>query len=194
MLGDKLLPGTKPGFLKSEKMLGFKLLYIHKSVLENVYVNNIINYGWCYSITLTYNDLADVIAIWETLLQMIFLLFLADVICLLFLISLTDIFSQWYVADVLPLGLMLLPILVLFVLWLMLLPLIVADVVATYYNYIWIWQMSLPCLCVADVITTRLVLLPVIFILADVIAIIVANVMTTVLKVLADGIARWQMV
>ena len=39
MLGDKLSPGTKPGFLKSEKMLGFKLLYIHKSVLENVYVN-----------------------------------------------------------------------------------------------------------------------------------------------------------
>ena len=75
MLGDKLSPGTKPGFLKSEKMLGFKLLYIHKSVLENVYVNNIINYGWFYSITLTYNDLADVIAIWETLLQMIFLLF-----------------------------------------------------------------------------------------------------------------------
>ena len=32
MLGDKLSPGTKPGFLKSEKMLGFKLLYIHKSV------------------------------------------------------------------------------------------------------------------------------------------------------------------
>ena len=45
MLGDKLLPGTKPGFLKSEKMLGLQLLYIHKSVLENVYVNNIINYG-----------------------------------------------------------------------------------------------------------------------------------------------------
>ena len=45
MLGDKLLPDTKPGFLKSEKMLGFKLLYIHKSVLENVYVNNIVNYG-----------------------------------------------------------------------------------------------------------------------------------------------------
>ena len=55
MLGDKLSPGTKPGFLKSEKMLRFKLLYIHKSVLENVYVNNIINYGWCYSITLAYN-------------------------------------------------------------------------------------------------------------------------------------------
>ena len=35
MLGDKLLPGTKPGILKSEKMLGFKLLYIHKSVLES---------------------------------------------------------------------------------------------------------------------------------------------------------------
>ena len=42
MLGDKLLPGTKPGFLKSEKMLRFMLLYIHKSVLENVYVNNIV--------------------------------------------------------------------------------------------------------------------------------------------------------
>ena len=40
MLGDKLSPGTKPGFLKSEKMLGFELLYIHKSVLENVYFSN----------------------------------------------------------------------------------------------------------------------------------------------------------
>ena len=48
MLRDKLSPGTKPGFLKSEKMLGFKLLYTHKSVSENVYVNNIIIYGWCY--------------------------------------------------------------------------------------------------------------------------------------------------
>ena len=37
MLGDKLSPGTKPGFLKSEKMLGFKLLYIHKSVLESIF-------------------------------------------------------------------------------------------------------------------------------------------------------------
>ena len=62
MLGDKLSPDTKPGFLKSEKMLGFILLYINKSVLENVYVNNIIIFGWCYSITLTYNILADVIA------------------------------------------------------------------------------------------------------------------------------------
>ena len=43
MLGDKLSPGTKQGFLKSEKMLRFKLLYIHKSVLENVCVNNISN-------------------------------------------------------------------------------------------------------------------------------------------------------
>ena len=32
MLRDKLSPGTKPGFLKSEKMFRFKLLYIHKSV------------------------------------------------------------------------------------------------------------------------------------------------------------------
>ena len=57
MLRDKLSPGTKPGFLKSEKMLRFKLLYIYKCVLENVYVNNIVNYGWCYSIILTYNVL-----------------------------------------------------------------------------------------------------------------------------------------
>ena len=85
MLGDKLLPGTKPGFLKSEKMLRFKLLYIHKSVLENVYVNNIINYGWCYSITLTYNvlgwcycHLGDIIA------KIIFLLLQADVIAFCF--------------------------------------------------------------------------------------------------------------
>ena len=38
MLGDKLSPGTKPGFLKSEKMFRFKILYIHNSVSENVYV------------------------------------------------------------------------------------------------------------------------------------------------------------
>ena len=42
MLRDKLSPGTKPGFLKSEKMFRFKLLYIHKSVSEIVHVNNII--------------------------------------------------------------------------------------------------------------------------------------------------------
>ena len=42
VLRDKLLPGTKPGFLKSEKMLRFILLYIHKSVSENVYVHNIV--------------------------------------------------------------------------------------------------------------------------------------------------------
>ena len=52
-LRDKLLPGTKPGFLKSEKMFRFKLLYIHKSVSENVYANNILIYGGCYSILLT---------------------------------------------------------------------------------------------------------------------------------------------
>ena len=62
MLRDKLSPGTKPGFLKSEKMLRFKLLYIHKSVSENVYVNNILIYGGCYSILLTC-IMADGIAI-----------------------------------------------------------------------------------------------------------------------------------
>ena len=36
VLRDKLSPGTKPGFLKSEKMLRFKLLYIHKSVSETI--------------------------------------------------------------------------------------------------------------------------------------------------------------
>ena len=55
--------------------------------------------------------------------------------------------------------------------------------------------MLLPCIYVVDVITTRLVLLPMIFcILADAIAIIVADVITTVFDVLADGIAKWQMV
>ena len=68
MLGDKLLPDTKPGFLKSEKMLGFILLYSHKSVLENVYVNNIIILWMMLFHTLTYDILADVIANWETLL------------------------------------------------------------------------------------------------------------------------------
>ena len=53
MLRDKLSPGTKPGFLKSEKMFRFKLLYIHKSVSENVYVTKIIIFGCCYSITYT---------------------------------------------------------------------------------------------------------------------------------------------
>ena len=37
MLRDKLLPGTKPGFLKSEKMLRFILLYTHK-VYQKMYV------------------------------------------------------------------------------------------------------------------------------------------------------------
>ena len=45
----------------------------------------------------------------------------------------------------------------------------------------------------ADVIATRLMLLPMVFcILADVIAIKVVDVITTVLNVLADGIAKWQ--
>ena len=51
--------------------------------------------------------------------------------------------------------------------------------------------MLLPCICVADVITTRLVLLPMKFVLADVIAIMVVDVITTVYNVLADGIAKW---
>ena len=50
----------------------------------------------------------------------------------------------------------------------------------------------------ADVIATRLMLLPMVFffffcILADVIAMIVVDVKATVLNVLADGIAKWQM-
>ena len=69
--------------------------------------------------------------------------------------------------------------------WQMLLPLVLiilnmADVVA-----ICVWQMLLP---------LRLMLLPTIFVfLAGVIAIIVVDVITTVLNVLADGIAKWQM-
>ena len=59
--------------------------------------------------------------------------------------------------------------------------------------------MSLPCFCVADVITTRLMLLPMIFILADVIAIIVVDVITTVLNVLehtshsmGNSMSKWR--
>ena len=33
------MPGTKPGFLKSEKMLGFKLLYIHKKCIRSLNPN-----------------------------------------------------------------------------------------------------------------------------------------------------------
>ena len=67
------------------------------------------------------------------------------------------------VADVMPPGLMFLPIYVLFVIWLVLLPLIVADVVATCFDYIeygWCYCH----MCVADVIATRLMLLPTIFV------------------------------
>ena len=49
-------------------------------------------------------------------------------------------------------------------------------------------------MCVANVVATRLMLLPMIFVfLANVIAIIVVDVITTVLNVLADGTAKWQM-
>ena len=44
MLRDKLLPGTKPGFLKSEKMLRFILLYTHKSVSEKCLCLYFINF------------------------------------------------------------------------------------------------------------------------------------------------------
>ena len=42
LAGDKLLPGTNPGFLKSEKMLSFILLYTHKVYIENICVYYII--------------------------------------------------------------------------------------------------------------------------------------------------------
>ena len=67
MLGDKLLPATKPGFLKSKKMLRFILLYTQKSVSENMCVYNIILNGWCYSIMFRYIIMADVIAMWNML-------------------------------------------------------------------------------------------------------------------------------
>ena len=83
MLRDKLSPGTKPGFLKSEKMLRFKLLYIHRSVSENVYVNNVINYGWYYSIILTHNIYGWWYCHLGDIISNHILLFQADVICLL---------------------------------------------------------------------------------------------------------------
>ena len=80
MLRDKLLPGTKPGFLKSEKMLGFKLLYIHKSVSENVYVNNVIIYGWYYSLLLTHNIYGRCYCNFGDIIPNYIMLFQADVI------------------------------------------------------------------------------------------------------------------
>ena len=44
------MPGTKPGFLKSEKMLSFMLLYTHE-VYWRMYVSNIILIGWLYTIS-----------------------------------------------------------------------------------------------------------------------------------------------
>ena len=41
VLRDKLSPGTKPGFLKSEKMLRFILFYTHK-VYQEMYVSIIL--------------------------------------------------------------------------------------------------------------------------------------------------------
>ena len=38
VLRDMLLPGTKPGFLKSEKMLRFMVLYTHK-VYQKMFVS-----------------------------------------------------------------------------------------------------------------------------------------------------------
>ena len=95
-----------------------------------------------------------------------------------------------------PPGLMLLPILVLFIQWLVLLPFVVADIVTTCFDYIKIWLMLLPYIYIcgryycnqADVIAYGTFC-----ILADVIAMIVVDVKTTVLNVLADGIAKWQM-
>ena len=65
--GDKLLPGTKPGFLKSEKMLSFMLLYIQKSVSENICVNRIILMVDVVPYHFDTYLLADVIAKWKVL-------------------------------------------------------------------------------------------------------------------------------
>ena len=52
--------------------------------------------------------------------------------------------------------------------------------------------MLLPCVCVADVITTEadVIAYHILYLLADVIANIVADVVTTKFNVLADGIAK----
>ena len=53
MLGDKLSPGTKPGFLKSEKMLGLQLLY------KSVFLIHF--YGYIKVVILTFSQT------WESL-------------------------------------------------------------------------------------------------------------------------------
>ena len=42
MLRDKLSPGTKPGFLKSEKMLRFKHYYISTKVYWKMFMSIIL--------------------------------------------------------------------------------------------------------------------------------------------------------
>ena len=73
-------------------------------------------------------------------------------------------------ADVIPPRLMLLPIIYVFYTMADVITIVVADVITTLY-LIYIWLMLLPCVCVADVITTEVdVIAYYVYILADVIA------------------------
>ena len=58
MLRDKLLPGTKPGFLKSKKMLRFILLYI---LYINIYLYIIYKYIFIYYKSMNLNILTYII-------------------------------------------------------------------------------------------------------------------------------------
>ena len=219
MLRDKLSPGTKLGFLKSEKMLRFKLLYIHKSVSENVYVNNILIYGECYSILLAY----IIYGWWYCHLGDIIIKYHYYCLFRLMLLPFNSIgrcYGQWIVADECHWGwcycllhidliswLMLLPLL-----WQMLLPLLICFVfgwcycqclcgrcgchwgwcyclqwfffLGWCYCQLYMWQMLLP---------LRLMLLPIKWYFGRCYCQLVADVITTILNVLADGIAKWKM-
>ena len=128
-------------------------------------------------------------------------------------------YGQWIVADDMALRLMLLPIVYWFNILADVIAIIVADVITTFYlfcfwlmllpMFLWqmllplrlmllpamilFWLMLLPILYVADVIALRLMLLPIQWYFGWCYCQLVADVITTILNVLADGIAKWQM-
>ena len=130
-------------------------------------------------------------------------------------------YGQWIVADDMPLKLMLLPIVYWFNILADVIAIIVADVITTFYLFCF-WVMLLPiffcgrcycpwgwCYCLQwffffgwchcqfcmwqMLLPLRLMLLPIKWYFGWCYCQLVADVITTILNVLADGIAKWQM-
>ena len=69
-------------------------------------------------------------------------------------------FNQWLVADVMPLGLMLLPYVYSLITMADVIAIFVADVVTTFYLCYYIWLVLLPYMCGQMLLPLRLMLLP----------------------------------